>query len=115
MARPSKGTPIGDAERQQILEALRGGKSRYAVAKEFRRARETVAKIAREAGMTADTTSTEAATRARSRYAAAPRVELINKFFERIEQRIDSLPDDAVQAARSEEHTSELQSRGHLV
>src|SRR5690625_2118538 len=101
MARPSKGTPITPEERQQIIDAIRGGKSRYAVAKEFRRSRTSVAAIAREAGLDSVDTSTAKATQARERYATAQRIELINKFFERIEQRIDNLPDDPVAAARA--------------
>lgn len=98
MARPSKGTPITSEERQQIIDAIRSGKSRYAVAKEFQRSRSSIAKIAREEGLDADQTSTAKATRAREQYAAAQRVELINKAFAKVERLLDAFPDDPTAA-----------------
>lgn len=92
--RPSKGTPVTDKERQRIIEALRGGKSIHAVATEFRRAKQTVGKIAKAAGLTPDDTHVKAANEARTNYADAQRIGLINKAFAKVEKLVDLFPDN---------------------
>lgn len=94
MARPSKRSVVTPEERQRIIEAIRSGKSRYAVANEFQRSRSTIAKIAREAGLDADRTSTAKATRARTQYAAADRLELINQGFAKVEAMLANISAD---------------------
>lgn len=91
---PSKGTRVTDKERQQIIDAIKGGKSIHAVAKEFRRSKQTIGKIARQAGLDADTTSTQAASTARVRYAEAERLELINKGFDKVAQVLEAIEGD---------------------
>lgn len=99
---------VPEEDKQRIIEMVRSGMSRYAVAKATGWSRDTVSKIARAAGLDADTASTEAGTRAMQRYAKAERIELINHGFDKVRAILSNIDGTARHAKALREAVTAL-------
>lgn len=76
------GSPLTADERAGIVEAIRGGRQRNEIAREFGRAAGTITKIAQAEGLSFDRSATQVATEARRADNAAKRAELIAGMYD---------------------------------
>jgi len=81
--------PVGEKERQNIINALRGGESLHSVAKRFKRGKSTIHNIAKAAGLDLSSPQTASAAQARSTYSKAERIRLIDKALAKTEEMLD--------------------------
>jgi len=74
--------PVSDAERQQIIEAIRSGLSCRQVAKQFGRSTDTISRIARDIGWDFGQTNVQRAHEINARYGAEWRADMRQKLAE---------------------------------
>lgn len=88
----AKGTPIGEEERVEIVEAIRSGKARNDIARDFERSPGVVSKIALAEGLSFERAA-ETATAAEARKAdlAQRRSDLRNRFMDEANGFLDQL------------------------
>lgn len=89
----ARGRPVDEETREGVREAIRSGKSRNDVAREFGLSGSTVSGIAETAGLSFDRSSVEAATKARSIDLAAGRIRLAEKMLAATEAMLDRIDD----------------------
>jgi hypothetical protein len=78
--------PVTDEERSEIIEAVRGGMTRNAVARQFERSPATISKIAAAAGLDFDRSRTAAATKAKQADNRARRATITTQMLDDIEK-----------------------------
>jgi hypothetical protein len=87
----SKGTPITDEDRAEIIRLHGEGKGRNEIARLSGRSLRTVSRICEDAGLTFDRTATAVATEARKTDAKARRAAIIDRAYARVEKLLDRL------------------------
>lgn len=92
-AKFSKGTPITDEDRKEIIRLHGEGKGRNEIARLTQRSLRTVSLICEEAGLTFDRTATAVATEARKTDAKARRTAILERIYARVERILDQLDD----------------------
>jgi hypothetical protein len=90
-AKFSKGTPITDEDRKEIIRLHGEGKGRNEIARLSGRSLRTVSRICEDAGLTFDRTATAVATEARKTDAKARRAAIIDRAYARVEKLLDRL------------------------
>jgi hypothetical protein len=85
--------PVSEEEKMAIIEAIKEGKTRNSIAKEFKRSGSTISEIAKENNLSFDRSPTKKATEAANKWNKVRRFELIGKFFDKLRDVIQVTSD----------------------
>ena len=79
---------IPQKEKMAIIKAIKNGKKRNKIAKEFNRSGSSISKIAKEIGVRFDRSITKKATETRKAYAKESRLEVLADLFQVIKEKL---------------------------
>lgn len=84
---------VSDIERRKIIRYLEQDNSQGWIARKIGRSKQTISRIARDAGFDSDVSSTEKATRASRDYDLAARLEIVNEGFDKARYLLEGISD----------------------